>query len=131
MLDLLVNWGPSHLNSNELQLSIRRDSLSAEQEGEVVRDAILILAANKLNQLGSFVTEAESVDLLNLISFLNFGARSDLGLLDLDEVEFAKMLGAAHANMLLAALGNFRSVFLDEFSLDQKEEAHQGGLIAR
>ena len=131
MLDLLVNWGPSHLNSNELQLSIRRDSLSAEQEGEVVRDAILILATNELNQFGSFVAEAESVDLLNLISFLNFGARSDLGLLDLDEVEFAKMLGAADANMLLAALGNFRSVFLDEFSLDQKEEAHQGGLIAR
>ena len=54
-----------------------------------------------------------------------------MGLLDLDEVEFAKMLGAADANMLLAALGNFRRVFLDEFSLDQKEEAHQGGLIAR
>ena len=123
--------GPPHLHRDQLQSSIGLDTLSSQQEREIVRHAVLVLASHELNQLGSLFTKGEGVDLLNLISLLNFGSRSDLCLLDLYEMKFSKVFLAANADILLTVLGYFRGIFLHHLGFNEKEETHQGCITRR
>ena len=120
---------PAHLDCDQLERAAASlDSLTGQEEGKVVDHSVSVLASHEVDQLRSLLAEGQSVDLLNFVSLLNFGSRGHLRLLNLHEVQFAKVLLPANAVCLLAILGDLGCIFLHHLGLDEQEEAHQGGL---
>ena len=128
LLDRVI-WSPSHLNCDQLECSIGLNSLSSQEERKVVDHTVSILASHEFNQLRCLFTERQSVNLLNLVSLLNFGSCGHLRLLNLHEVQLSEVLLSANTVSLLAVFGDFWCIFLHHLGLNEKEEAHQGGLI--
>ena len=122
LLDRVI-WSPSHLNCDQLECSIGLNSLSSQEERKVVNHTVSILASHEFNQLRCLFTERQSVNLLNLVAFLDLRARGHLSLLDLDQMKLLEMLGATDTDLLFARLGYFGRIFLDQFSFDQHKEA--------
>ena len=72
-LGLLFCGCPSHLDSDKLKSTVALDTVPRQKKGKVVRDTISVEALDKLDQFRGLFSESQGIDLLNLISFLNFG----------------------------------------------------------
>ena len=124
-----VIWSPTHLNCDQLECSVGLNSLSSQEECKVVDHTVSILASHEFNQFWCLFTERQSVNLLNFVSLLNFGSRGHLRLLNLHQVQLSEVLLSANAAGLLAVFGDLWCIFLHHLRLNEKEEAHQGGLV--
>ena len=117
LLDRVI-WSPSHLNCDQLERSVGLNSLSSQEERKVVDHTVSILASHEFNQLRCLFTERQSVNLLNLVSLLNFRSCGHLRLLNLHEVQLSEVLLSANTVSLLAVFGNFWCIFLHHLGLN-------------